>query len=398
MEIRANLFNVTGTREEITLVFGQAHRRDGDRREVRLTNRIVLNPYAAKRLLLLLNNRVEQHESRYGTFEEIVPGPPVPAVRAGSPGGPGQTCRARRTEELAQRLIRTIHELGVPYDFERSFKMSSGRVLKDRFLLIVDKTAIRGSPGERLIGIGRALKMPADFLDIFAAELPDANPVDFGFEADERTCVYKAYLDFLPRWKEELAGGTRRAEPRLMFLGFKWNALGRGAKALTRYTWHPRISFVDIRKRVSDLLEHDATGDSYGVVAELLETIESKTACERVYYLDVAEDTSPRRSFDLNAYSAGLRLGDLDPVLMKACRHYSIPPGEFRGLLDQVKHMPFGHLSGGIDRTGRSFLTVYFGLRPILGEHATAADVTRSEHYTGGCSHGTLLSQPSVPP
>lgn len=367
-ETRANVFNVTGTQEEITLVFGQSRRSDEDRREVRLTNRIVLNPFTAKRLLLLLNGTVERHESKYGPFEfeEAVSGSPAPLVPASSPDGRGESPAAQRTELLAQNLIRPIQDLGIPYDFERSFKMSAGKVLKDRFLLTVDKNDIRGDPREQLVSICRNLKMPEEFLGLFENDLPDSNPVDFGFEANERTCVYKVYLDFLPRWKTELASGARPVEPRLMFLGFKWDALDSGAKALTKYTWHPRISFDVIRERVSDLLEHDGSEDSYDLFAELLETFESRTTPESVYYLDVAEDANPRRSFDLNAYSAGLRLEDLDSLLMKACRHYSIPVRKFRALLDQVKNKPFGHLSGGIDRDGKSFLTIYFGLQPIV--------------------------------
>jgi hypothetical protein len=364
------VFSVTGTQEEITFVFGQSHRSDEDRRDVRLANRIVVSPFTAKRLLLLLKGTVEQHESKYGPYEEAVSGSPVPLVSASS----GGESSGAQTERLAQQLIRPIRSLGIPYDFERSFKMSAGRVLKDRFLLIVDKDEIRGSPGERLVSIGRDLQMPADFLELLEAKLPESNPVDFGFEADGEACVYKAYLDFLPQWNQELAAGAQPAEPRLMFLGFKWDALGSGAKALTKYTWTPRISFDDIRKRVSDLLEHDASGGSYELFAEFLEIFEGRTTAESVYYLDVAEDGNPRRSFDLNAYSAGLRLADLDSLLMKACSHYAIPAPGFRALFEQVKDRPFGHLSGGIDRKGKSFLTIYFGLQPVLSDQAAVRD------------------------
>ena len=371
----ANVFSVTATRDEVTFVFGRSHRSDEGARAVRLMNRIAMNPFAAKRLLLLLRGAIEQHESKFGPIEEAVSGSPAPLMSA-RPSEEGlESPEARR----AERLIRPIRNLGVPYDFERSFKLSAGRVRKDRFLLIVDKDEIRGSPHERLASIARDLQMPADFLEIFEARLPDANPVDFGFEADGQACFYKAYLDFLPAWKHELATGAKSADPRLMFLGFKWDALGSGAKALTRYTWTPGISFDEIRTRVSALLEHDASGSASALFAGFLDLFESRTTAERVYYLDVTEDANPRRSFDLNGYSAGLRLADLAPLLIDACKHYAIPVREFRALFDQVQHRPFGHLSGGIDRRGQSFLTIYFGLQPVLGDHGAVGDATELE-------------------
>ena len=66
----ANVCNVSSTREEVTLLFGTNQTWNTGQNEltVDLTNRIVMNPYAAKRLSLLLNNVVNQYES---TFDEL---------------------------------------------------------------------------------------------------------------------------------------------------------------------------------------------------------------------------------------------------------------------------------------------------------------------------------------
>lgn len=67
----ANVINVLTTREEFTLLFGtnqtwnSLNSRD---LTVRLSNRVVLSPYAAKRLATLLNVRVQEYESRFGTL------------------------------------------------------------------------------------------------------------------------------------------------------------------------------------------------------------------------------------------------------------------------------------------------------------------------------------------
>ena len=67
----ANVCNVTSTREEMTLYFGtnQTMYTGQDEVTVQLSDRVVLNPYAAKRLLLLLNKVVGEYEKRFGDLD-----------------------------------------------------------------------------------------------------------------------------------------------------------------------------------------------------------------------------------------------------------------------------------------------------------------------------------------
>ncbi|MFN5048846.1 MAG: DUF3467 domain-containing protein [Roseateles sp.] len=67
----ANVCNVLGTREEIMLLFGanQAWQTQQSEVKVSLSNRIVLNPYAAKRLQALLDLGLREYESRYGELK-----------------------------------------------------------------------------------------------------------------------------------------------------------------------------------------------------------------------------------------------------------------------------------------------------------------------------------------
>ncbi len=65
----ANVVNVLVTREELTLLFGMNQTWNvSETREltVQLSNRIVLTPYAAKRLLTLLTARMRDYEARVG--------------------------------------------------------------------------------------------------------------------------------------------------------------------------------------------------------------------------------------------------------------------------------------------------------------------------------------------
>jgi len=67
----ANVCNVTGTREEVSLLFGTNQTLYTGQKEVtvKVTNRIVVSPYAAKRLQALLGEVIKQYESRFGALE-----------------------------------------------------------------------------------------------------------------------------------------------------------------------------------------------------------------------------------------------------------------------------------------------------------------------------------------
>ena len=73
----ANVVNASSTREEVTLFFGtNLTWNPGEAKEfkVRLSDRIVLNPYAAKRLWILLGAILKEYETRVGPLNIDVGG------------------------------------------------------------------------------------------------------------------------------------------------------------------------------------------------------------------------------------------------------------------------------------------------------------------------------------
>ena len=68
----ANVCNVNGTREEVVLFFGISNPTGlaGDPQvRVQLSDRVILSPFAAKRLAQLLGNVVSAYEQRFGSLE-----------------------------------------------------------------------------------------------------------------------------------------------------------------------------------------------------------------------------------------------------------------------------------------------------------------------------------------
>jgi Protein of unknown function (DUF3467) len=66
-----NMVNATTTREEVVLNFGvnQTWDRGATDYEVNLEHRIILSPFAAKRLSQMLGKLINEYEARYGELK-----------------------------------------------------------------------------------------------------------------------------------------------------------------------------------------------------------------------------------------------------------------------------------------------------------------------------------------
>jgi hypothetical protein len=69
----ANVFNVGSSREEIVLLLGMGQISPANQKElrIRLSDRIVMNPFAAKRLATLLNRAIRDYEFRFGSLDDF---------------------------------------------------------------------------------------------------------------------------------------------------------------------------------------------------------------------------------------------------------------------------------------------------------------------------------------
>ena len=80
----ANVVNASSTREEVTLFFGTNLTWNPTEKlefNVKLSDRVVLNPFAAKRLWMLLSAILKEYESRFGVL----------SIEAGASAQPGST-------------------------------------------------------------------------------------------------------------------------------------------------------------------------------------------------------------------------------------------------------------------------------------------------------------------
>jgi hypothetical protein len=322
---------------------------------VQLSNGIVLSPFIAKRFVTVLNNVLQDYESKYGPLKGESPrssdSEQIPSLSEKPP-----------FSEKAGLLFHLIKNLNIDYGFERSFKISEKALLGNRFLFTMSTHAIIQDPHGRILNICRRMDMPEKLLEIYNENLPSANYVHFGFEEDEKSYIYKAYLEFWTDWENEIKNKPNRSDPFLVHLGFKWDVSEPTRCVLTRYTCHPSLSVDNILERISKVFDRDPYRTPCEIAKGIVKLASSRISNDKILYVEVEEENNPRRSFDINMYKAKLRLEELYSLLLDICQHYSIPSEEFHILYDQFRTKLFGHLSGGIDREGKDFLTIYYGV------------------------------------
>jgi hypothetical protein len=158
----------------------------------------------------------------------------------------------------------------------------------------------------------------------------------------------------------ELRADPNRVEPSLLHLGFKWDAETGAQLAVSRYMCYPRITLEQILCRLS--LIYDGQGDTVPsrVASGIVQLTDGKCADRSLVYLEVAEDNSSRRSFDINVYGANLLIRDIQTELLRLRQHYDVDSDAFRRLMDLASDKRFGHLSGGVNRHGEDFFTFYY--------------------------------------
>jgi hypothetical protein len=366
--VHAKTVSLTFGREHISLLFGSPVSEDQEEITICLSDQVILSPFTAKRFARTLDTSLREYESKFG---EICQNDP-PARPAPYPGAVSPEAAA----EMAGLLFRVVAGLGGSGGYERSFKVSEGGLLDNRFLLGVGKATLGPQAEEKLIKACSLLGLPGEFSDLFRQHLGKANYVHFGFEQSGPAIVYKVYLEFLEYLHAALSSGNAVPGPSLLHLGFKWNVSAPRERSLTRYTWHPWIPAEEIRRNIEGMVNQEADRGVGQAAQDLISLALTRIPPRDILYLEVTEDGNPRRSFDINVYRAHLRLAEVYPLLSVLCRRQGVSYDVFHALYDRIKGKRFGHLAAGTSRYGKNFLTVYYGMEEMaprevaVGRHA----------------------------
>lgn len=353
----ADAFRLAVEGEHVAIEFGRGGRAGDGPAEVVLTDRVVIDAGTARRLLHGLREALArpataaQATAEATTASNAIAGPTgAGAVPLNLPPDP--------TAEAAALLLDRLRGLGVPYHYERSFRVAHGSLQANRFLASINRADLGDSARERTLAVAQALGMPAAAMAAAQERFDDAHCLHFGFEAGDGGMLCKLYLERqVPT--DEVLRATALGEGVLLHLAYKWQIDG-GGHVVTRYDWFPGLSPQGIEARLLALYGARADGEATAIACATLALAAAREPA--LQYLEVHEPDNGRRSFDLNLYDAGLQVRDLLPLLLRMRDLYGIRPGQFQAVVDQIRQRALGHLAGGVHRDGRDFFNVYYGV------------------------------------
>lgn len=260
-----------------------------------------------------------------------------------------------------ERLHAITRDFDAPYGCERSIKLRHEGLSTNRFLLTIARDDLGRDAVARVLDACRQLEMPDVFLAGVSEQLPAANVIHFGFEEEqEGRAFYKVYLErqqaFAPM------DVTAPADPFVLHHAFKWNVSDRAERVVTRYECHPRIARQAMLQRIAAVYAGHQQRTPWHLLCELVTAAARRIPDDQIMYLDVSEDGTERRSFDVNVYRAGFAVRSVAPFFDRLAAHFQLHADAVRVAFADALTLQLGHLAGGVDRRGRDFFTIYFGV------------------------------------
>lgn len=266
------------------------------------------------------------------------------------------------TETPGDRLHDEVRCIGAPFGRERSIKLRDQRVLANRFLLTVAREDIGIDASQRVLDVCRRIEMPEPFRQAMAKHITPADMIHFGYEEEqEGRAFFKVYLERGDQLARAMESHPPVTEPFVLFNAFKWNCADPHEHAVTRYVCHPRLSRTAMLQRVAAVYAGQAGRTPWEMVCEIISAATRRVPESDLLYLDVTEDGTTRKSFDVNLYRAGLRVESVVPYLERLAAHFRLGADLLREAFAGADELRLGHIAGGVDRQGRDFLTIYFG-------------------------------------
>jgi len=262
---------------------------------------------------------------------------------------------AARKQEKERLLVQLVGGLRVPTWFERSCKVAERKLFINRFVYTVKREDL-GPDGEaQILGICDRLNMPAEQKASLKDLFPRLAYVLLGYEEGETSSVYKIYGEMLVDKKTI----PFRRDPFIGAFGYKWDAFDPTRHLVSEYTCHPGLSVDKLCERIAAI--YDPSGVPFDISRSIIQCAAARINAQDLLYLEVSDNTTQRKSFDLNLYDAGYQLRDFYALIFRLLRHYALPSEVCEALHTQAGAVKFGHIAGGADRNGKDFFSIYCG-------------------------------------
>lgn len=263
-------------------------------------------------------------------------------------------------ESFATRGLNELREWaavrGMAYGMERSARIQQDTLETRRGLFSFSVQEIESNAAAEVLAICRAMQVPERLVPSIGRFFSAAAFVHFGFEHAGTALIGKCYL--------ELPAPTPEAVPvsgRLQFLGFKWSMNVESVAVVTRY----RVRSISSWDGATALMVASTGTALQSVVLRLMHGLRPGEARENdtLSLLEIEEEGSVRRSYDLNVYDHGLSVSMLANALRDAAVILNVKRDMIDSWLESNATVPVGHIATGLGRDQQPFLTVYYDAR-----------------------------------
>ena len=259
---------------------------------------------------------------------------------------------APRSRLTAADMQAVVAALRGPYIHERSVKLGPGRLSADRFLVTCYPTSLGPDPRARFIEIATMLDCPAEAVARLSAHWGAVESVHLGCDGIDPP-LFKLYVEY-PLGKS----GRSDIPPDAGFLSVKWVPGGNFNYSLYRVLPEPATAPA-ARAALPGAISDDVGEASLRFADAVLGGVLMPEA--PISILVVEDETSPRRSFDINLYRAETPFGRHRSAIRALCADFGMPDAA-RRLLAEGEGTMLGHVAIGRDERGAEFVTLYYGV------------------------------------
>ncbi|MBD3315798.1 MAG: hypothetical protein GF344_08435 [Chitinivibrionales bacterium] len=258
------------------------------------------------------------------------------------------------------QIKRCAMGLGTPYLYERSCKVVGGSLHDNRFIVSFSKKALGADPRLRLSELTRSLAAPEPFAVSIRDGLGDASFVHVGFEEDAVGSLCKVYLENGADLRNAVETDERPRKPLLVHTAYKWCPQVHSVAAVSHYHCDPMLTLDQVIGRLHKVFGGKALPalDNW---AAIMRFVNDLIDIKNFFFMEVSEADTPRQSFDLNVYDAELTVGEFAPLLTPLAQTLAVKENKWNTFLESRRDERLGHLAGGIHRSGKEFMTLYFG-------------------------------------
>lgn len=260
------------------------------------------------------------------------------------------------------RLLQAFAQRGIAHGIEDSLKLSASDGLLARRLLVGVHSV--DMPWPSFLALVQELGLPAEHAAGLQGPFVRSNASGFAVEDRGSRTMWKVYLEFWDEVRQAVrASGSR--EPREMHLGLKWEEGPVQRLERAHYTCHPLLTHEDILARLKAVYGNEQAMPGYTATRQIVKACARRWPTMPLIYLEAGEEGNQRRSFDLNFYRTELRMPDVIGLLQVAGDGLEIDAKALAESLASLGDARLGHVSGGFDRRGGEFLSLYAERQPL---------------------------------